>query len=103
MNHISKKLYADPDYVLDMIPHPDRLVVGGFHQWDCVNTIAEASFRRGNKTFVDEDTTEMFFSRTSSKGKIPLEKEERSGIGTNDEITEIEQMLRKNKPWLIQV
>ena len=103
--HAREKAYFAPDFVLDQVPRPDKLVVGGFHQWDCVDKIAMASYGRGIDTFVDEDTTESFFPRTSLLGKIPLERETWSltDLGMPGHIVEIAKEIRKNKPWFAQI
>lgn len=67
-------IYFDPAYVLSQIPNVRKLVVGGFHDDDCVDRVAAAAHARGLETLVDEDTTEMFFNRRALGIKIPLER-----------------------------
>ncbi|MEK6861969.1 MAG: hypothetical protein AABY07_08440, partial [Nanoarchaeota archaeon] len=59
--HTTEELYPDSDYILNQLKPHKKLVIGGFHQWDCVDKIARRSYERGIETFVDEDTTELFF------------------------------------------
>jgi hypothetical protein len=53
--------YPDSNYILDQLPEHRRLVLGGFHEDDCVKRLAKASLKRKALTFVDKDTTESFF------------------------------------------
>ncbi len=75
--HVSEELYADNDFILNQLPEHKELVVGGFHRGDCVNRLAACSYARGVKTFVDEDTTEIFFWREAFEG-VPLVRGEPS-------------------------
>ncbi len=101
--HTKEKAYADPDYVLNQLPPHSRLVLGGFHQWDCVDKIAQRSCERGTDTFVDEDTTEMFFGRATFVG-IPLIRNSWSlrELGIMYDLIEENRVLRKEKPWFVQ-
>ncbi len=106
-DHISKKLYADSERVVDRLPKDiEELVLGGFHQGDCVDKVAACAYSRGTPTFVDEDTTEYFFSRTGSMGDIPTLREEFrvSELTSERDKTWINWILerRRNKPWLTQ-
>lgn len=103
---------ALPEVVLSQLPAEiEKLVVGGFHQWDCVNRVAEAAYRGGIDTFVDEDTTELFFVHSSAVGEIPLLRPNPSlsGFMKNGLVAaEFKWLLgfardeRKNKPWFTQ-
>lgn len=100
--HISKKKYADQDYVLNQLPPHEKLVIGGFHQWDCVDKIAKRSYERGIETLVDEDTTELFFGAQALYG-IPLIRTDWSlkGLGISEHAYEFVKGQRKNKPWFV--
>ena len=103
-SHVSKKLYPNPDYVLGQLPEHKKLVVGGFHQWDCVDKIARRSYEKGVETFVDEDTTELFFSRRTLVD-IPLIRKKwslKEELGIPESLYEIAKENRKNKPWFVQ-
>ena len=102
--HISEKVYADPDFVLNQLPTHNKLVIGGFHQWDCVNSIARKSYERGIETFVDEDTTDLFFLRRALY-RIPLIRKRLNlkGLGIPEHLFEVAIEVRKNKPWFVQV
>ena len=103
--HTEKFEYPDPEFVLKQIPSLGILVVGGFHQWDCVDKLAEHAFRKGIPTFVDEDTTETFFERTSNLGDIPLIREEITfeDLGLKDLKIGLFRKMREDKPWFIQI
>ena len=74
-DHVANWHYPDLDYVFSQTPYPiDELVLGGFHQSDCVDKTAEYAHGRGIKTWVDEDTTQHFFSNTAIDGTIPLNR-----------------------------
>lgn len=96
--------YADPEHVLDQMPEHERLVLGGFHMYSCVNRIAKASHERGVDTFVDEDTTDNFFLKKRLGKKIPLVRNEWTleELGFRDQMLEIAKENRKDKPWYVQ-
>lgn len=100
--HTTKEIYADNDFVLDQLPSHNRLVLGGFHQGDCVDKIAERSYSRGVDTFIDEDTTELFFWRETFS-EVPLVREKWSlkDIVPNELYKDIIES-RKNTPWLLR-
>lgn len=103
-DHVSKKVYADSDYVLDQLLVHKRLVVGGFHQFDCVDRLARRSYERGVDTFVDEDTTNLFFMSRRIQ-EIPLIRERWSlkELGMNEGLfLKIAKENRKDKPWFVQ-
>ncbi len=105
-SHISKKIYADPEYVLNQLPEHQKLILGGFHQWDCVESIAERSYERGIETFVDEDTTELFFSKKAHHD-IPIKREKWDlkalGLaGSPEYVIEYARKSREGKPWFVQ-
>jgi len=52
--------YPDNDYILDQMLPLDKLVVSGFHMWDCVEKLARRAYERGLDVLVDEDMTEFF-------------------------------------------
>jgi hypothetical protein len=101
---VKNGVYPKPDLVLGKIPRHEKLVLGGFHQTDCVNRIAKASYERGVSTFVDEDTTEWFFIKTSLGETVPIAREKWSlkDIGIPDCFMEAAKDIRKDKPWLTQ-
>lgn len=106
-SHISEKIYADPDYVLNQLPSHKKLVLGGFHTFSCVERIAECSYERGDETFVDEDTTDFFFGKKAHYG-IPVKRKKWDlkslGLdGSPDYIIESARKSRKGKPWFVQV
>ncbi len=103
-NHINKKIYPNPAFIFSQIPENIKhLVLGGFHQGDCVEKLAEYAYAKGIDVFVDEDTTELFFARTSLIGQLSLAQKKISleQLGIKGSMLEIAKRQRKNKPWLI--
>jgi hypothetical protein len=94
--------YASTELLLGALPPHRTLVVGGFHQHDCVDKIAAASHQGGVKTFVDEDTTEFFFSRSMGE-TIPLIREKWSlqELGLDDRGGN-NVRFREHRPWFTQ-
>lgn len=109
--HVKKKEYPDPEFVFNQIPGITELVVGGFHQWDCVDKIAEYAcfgyppFEKDIPVIVDEDTTDYFFSRTSSCGDIPLirKKITSEDLGLNGLEIGLHRKMREGKPWFTRI
>ncbi|MFC1663802.1 hypothetical protein ACFL0A_01625 [Patescibacteria group bacterium] len=105
--HTEKSKYPDPEFIICQIPELTEIILGGFHQWDCVDKLASYAYQKGVVTFVDEDTTELFFSRTTVLGDIPLIRKKLTPkeIGFNRRGLELElfRKLRKDKPWFVQI
>lgn len=97
-------VYPDTDFILDQLPSHSRLVIGGFHQWDCVDKIAERSYQRGVDTFVDQDTTELFFGTSARIQGIPLAREHLSlqELCIPKLFRNYAWEQRKGKPWFVQ-
>lgn len=114
-NHCENKVYPKESNILALCPKPiDKLVIGGFHLWDCVDKTAKYAYRRGINVSVDEDLTELFFYQVkNSKGdpflRIPISKKKsleitrkqlnRAGSG----LLEYTREARIKRPWLIQI
>lgn len=95
--------YPEPAYILSQLPQDlEQLVIGGFHQWDCVDKVAQTAYEKGIPIIVDEDTTEIFFKGGSSKLSTPLIREnftsELSGF-----FLEYAREVRLKKPWFAQL
>lgn len=58
--HFELKIYPDEKGIIERIMPAKRLVIAGFHLWDCVDKAAESAYRRGIDVEVDEDLTETF-------------------------------------------
>lgn len=103
--HVTEKKYPDPEFIFSKIPEITELVVGGFHQWDCVNKIAQYAHEKGIPVLVDEDTTELFFERTFSFGDIPLirEKITSEDLGLEGLKIGLYRKMREDKPWFVRI
>lgn len=113
--HCKEKKYPSLPNLLMQIPtRPTRLVVGGFHNSDCVEKFAEYAHRQGINTFVDEDTTELFFVRLRLDGSIPPTRSRREAAtyirralcrGTAIDQMQLDYVReqRKHKPWRPQL
>lgn len=103
--HLIGEKYPDPLFILAQIPDLTELVLGGFHQWDCVDKLAQCAHQRGILTLVDEDTTEMFFARTFLCGEVPLIRGgfTLSDLGIREDMIEFARAARENKPWFVQI
>lgn len=108
--HVSEKIYPNSKKILAKLLRPmEQLVIGGFHQWDCVSRVAECAFRQGINTFIDDDTTEMLFCRTRLGIEIPLVRTDWSfssfGYTKEKGFCSFELRHIKNtykKPWFMQ-
>jgi hypothetical protein len=100
---LESKAHFDPFFILDQLPDHEKLVLGGFHQYDCVEKVAKASCLRGVDTFVDEDTTHMFFKNHALHG-TPLIREDWSlrGFGYSEHSISRIRKARKGKLYLTQ-
>lgn len=96
-----RRRYPDPAFILSQLPSPvGRLVIGGFHMWDCVDKLAAFAHQIGFNVIVDEDTTELFFSSLS---EIPLVRN-RSCLADylREPYLEMAKQARAGEPWLVQ-
>ena len=102
--HLKEKKYPEYVFILAQMPHTTELVLGGFHQWDCVDKLAEHAYRSKISTRVDEDTTELFFLSTVLKGEIPLirKKFTLKDMGINNQWLIFAKKARRGKPWFLQ-
>jgi hypothetical protein len=103
--HISDKKYPDPKFIFNQIPEITELIVGGFHQWDCVNKTAKHAYEKGIPVLVDEDTTELFFTRNSLFGDMPLirEKITPEDLGLEGLEIGLYRKMREGKPWFVRI
>lgn len=104
LTHTLETVYPDPHYVLNQLPPHRKLVLDGFHNYDCVNRIARASYDRDVDTFVDEDTTDSFFLTKKLKGEIPLVREKwfLEDMGFRGLKIGWARKYREDKPWFVQ-
>ncbi|UMX48081.1 MAG: hypothetical protein L7H18_00875 [Candidatus Nealsonbacteria bacterium DGGOD1a] len=70
--HTQHRKYPNPESIFGQISNITEIILGGFHQWDCVNKLASYAHNLGLPVKVDEETTEMFFSLTNLLGPLPL-------------------------------
>lgn len=106
-DHVTFKEYPRCADILDQFPRRvTRLVLGGFHQGDCVTKLARAATKRGIRTMIDEDTTELFFCRTALHGPIPLVRPLQANVrevlarAPDALMRKLIREDRRNKPWL---
>ena len=107
ITHCQKELYPDPDMILDKLPEHERLVLGGFHEGDCIAKVAKRSHERGVETFLDTDTTGNFMFAYIDRG-IPLIRKDWSleselSLDLSEEMDREHydkvKEYRKDKPW----
>lgn len=104
-------MHPDSDYVLSQLPNVEKLVLGGFHQADCVDKIASAAIKKGISVILDEDTTDYFLLRKAHGIKIPVERNRWSladfGMtreqGADDFDIASFKESRRDKPYLVKV
>jgi hypothetical protein len=111
-NHCQNRVYPKGKTILAACSEPiEKLVIGGFHFWDCVNKLARYSYGRGIDVSVDEDLTEFFFFSVKNKRgepclRIPVSLEESMAIKRNqlreagEHYLEGARKARKGKPWM---
>jgi len=104
---VIRKEGKPPDYefILSQMRDVKEVVIGGFHQWKCVDDLARYFYNKDIPVTVDEDTTDAFFETTSRCGEIPLTREvfTRSCLGIRDVELGLERYLRNKKPWFAQI
>jgi hypothetical protein len=107
--HTSQNLYPQLKPIFDRLPKPlEEVVVGGFHQWDCVDKTAGYIWKQGIPCRVDEDTTELFFHQRFPS-RVPLNRR-RGDSQLTRVLQEVPTSLiplirgrREEKPWFEQV
>ena len=114
-----KYVYPSCKRILARLSPVSELVIGGFHQGDCVNRVARIAHRTGLAVAVDEDTTDQFF-KTARLQRVPpitrTRKEYASSFLTllesmrklfSDEMVtraiQEHRIERSQKPWLVQI
>jgi len=114
-----KYIYPSCKRILAQLNPISKLVIGGFHQSDCVDKIARAAHRDGLDVIVDEDTTDQFFRTTRLQYAPPImrtREEYASGFLTLlesmsslfssemvDRAIQEHRAERNLKPWLVQI
>jgi hypothetical protein len=112
--HCQKRLYPDSETILLACPQPiEKLVIGGFHFWDCVEKTAKYAHEQRIDVLVDDDLTEFFFWKVRnykgipSPSRIPLSleksiaKDRRQFVKSGSpNLLERIREARKGKPWL---
>lgn len=114
--HCEKKIYPDPKKIISFCPRPiDKLIVAGFHFWDCVEKVAKYAHEQGIDVLVDDDLTEFFFFSIQGPKGLPLSSRipsslEKSRIKQRRKLSESGTVLlervreaRKGKPWLVKI
>jgi len=64
-DHTRHRAYPNEVNILSTIPDSDELVVGGFHEKDCVRRFRDAAERLGIRSTVDSCLTDQVFHRIS--------------------------------------
>lgn len=103
--HTSECLYPDHDFIFSQMPEITEAIIGGFHQWDCVNKMAKYFYEKKISVLVDEDTTELFFARTAAFGDIPLVRKDITleDLGLEGLTLGLYRKMREDRPWFIRV
>jgi hypothetical protein len=98
--------YPNPNFILGKLGDVSSLRVAGFHLWDCVSKIAEASYKQGCDTLVDEDLTEIFPWRMKDHNfrvsKYPTYNPFEFDTLDDTHFSKMFFETRKGKPWLWQ-
>ncbi len=101
-NEEGKYTYPDQNSILNQILPAEKLVVAGFHMWDCVENLARRAYERGLNVLVDEDLTEFFASRLKdNEFRVKTYPTHNSRLKEESHF-EMFMKARKNKPWLWQ-
>jgi hypothetical protein len=111
-----EKVYPDPKVILDFCPRPtEKLVIAGFHFWDCVEKVAKNAHLQGLNVLVDDDLTEFFFYKVRnhmghpSSSRIPtsiqksLEKDRKHLLEAGPHYLEVTREARRERPWLLPI
>ena len=113
--HCKSRIYPDPKTIVDFCPQPvGKLVIGGFHLWDCVDKIAVWAYHQGVDVMVDEDLTELFFWSVRDRRGLPVHRipvlKEESIRQTRRRLSEAGRYFledaraeRKKRPWMNQL
>ena len=120
--HCRRLVYPSLKSIIARIQPVDELVIGGFHQTDCVDKLAHAVHRQGISVRVDEDTTNQLFTTTMLDELPPIESTQKeyasrltaslARIAASNEgcdLLSLDQSLRrhratrKRRPWLTQI
>jgi len=119
--HCRRLVYPSLKSIIAQIQPVDELVIGGFHQTDCVDKLARAAHRQSISVRVDEDTTNQLFTTTMLDGLPPVESTQEeyasrltaslARIATRsdcdllrlDNSLRRHRAMRKKRPWLAQI
>lgn len=80
----------------------DEVVLGGYHQWDCVDNLASWFHYYGVTVRVDEDLTEFYYRMMRTDG-IPLIRKESGLDKLSGYLLEDRRRLTINSPWIEQI
>lgn len=64
----------DYEFILFQLRDVKEAVIGGFHQWKCVDGLARYFHNKGIPVTVDEDTTDAFSKLPSGVEKFPWQE-----------------------------
>ena len=105
--HAGNTVHPNPSYILDQLPPHTTLVVAGFHQWNCVDKVASASYKRGINVYVDEDITDTGINRILMMRDVPVIRRNQTLESVfspvmGGPLRESFLSAREGKPWLLQ-
>lgn len=104
--HRAFAIYPEPIDILAQLPQGvERLVIGGFHQYDCVDKLGKVAYEQGIPTIIDEDTTEIFFKGGRASLSVSLVRDT-FPIDLNEiplVLLETTIKSRLSKPWFTQI
>ena len=114
--HYQEEAYPNPERIISFCPCPiDKLVIVGFHLWDCVGKVAKYAHKQGIEVVVDEDLTELFFRKATDHRGVPssslipssqkesVEKDRKELMDSNPYLLELVLKMRKERPWLAKM
>ena len=113
--HCSKKKYPDLEKISLFPVFPEKLIIGGFHFWDCVEKSARFAHKRGIDVTVDDNLTEYFFPDIRNRRGLPqadripisfqesVAKKRKEFMELGRDSLRLVRLARRGKPWLARI